>query len=155
MEKGFWRKTFTSASVYFAVLSTVIFVIKFFGVNSVFESSFSTVRMLLLFGFCIVMSIANTILPSEKLNGFAKLIIHAAFTYAGFFLLIFAPMEADNKYHASLAGIDYQEMNVMVVIGMVTIIYAICYGIWAAIHSKVTKKKNTKSEYKSLYRDKK
>ena len=155
MEKGFWKKTLSSASVYFAVLSTVIFIIKMFGVNSVFESSFSTVRMLLLYAFCITIAIANTILPSEKLNGFLKLIIHAVFTYAGFFLLIFAPMEADNKYHASLSGIEYEPINIMVIIGMVTIIYAICYGTWAAIHSKISKKKNTKSEYKSLYSSKK
>ena len=155
MEKGFWRKTFTSAAIYYAVVSTVIFIVKFFGVDSVFDSSFSTVRMLLLFGFCITMAIANTILPSEKLNGFAKLLIHAAFTYAGFFLLIFAPMEADNKHQAALAGGTYTPLNVFVMIGMVTVVYAICYGIWAAIHSKVSKKKNTKSEYKSLYRDKK
>ena len=155
MEKGFWRKTFTSAAIYYAVVSTVIFIVKLFGFDSVFDSSFSTVRMLLLFGFCITMAIANTILPSEKLNGFAKLLIHAAFTYAGFFLLIFAPMEADNKHHAALLGTTYTPINIFVMIGMLTVVYAICYGTWAAIHSKVSKKKNTKSEYKSLYRDKK
>jgi len=155
MKKGFWGKTFTSASVYFAVVSTVIFIVKFFGVDNAFDASFSTVRMLLLFGFCIIMAIANTILPSEKLNGFAKLMIHAAFTYAGFFLLIFAPMEADNKRLAALAGVNYTPINIFVMIGLVTVIYAICYGIWAIIHSKTSNAKNSKSAYKSLYSDKK
>ena len=155
MKKGFWRSIFTSSALYFTVASSVIFVIKLFGFDSVFDSSFSTVRMLLLLGFCITISVANTILPSEKLNGFAKLLIHASFTYAGFFLLIFAPMEADNKHQAALAGVTYTPINVFVMIGMVTAIYAICYGIWAAIHAKSSSAKNSKSAYKSLYSNKK
>jgi len=122
--------------------------------NSIYAPVFSVARMLMLLGFCIIFSIANTALSNDKLNGLYKLLLHAALTLGGFFTLIYAPMNADNKYQAKLNGTEYVPVNIFVAIGLVVIVYAVCYGIYAAIASKKNKKKNTKSEYKSVYRNK-
>ncbi len=156
MEKGYWKKIFIDTCIYFAVISVIVFTVKLvMAPANVYEQLFSVARMLTLLGFCMIMAIANRILGAEKLNSFAKLLLHAALTFAGFFLLIYAPMVADNEYQASLSSANYYPPNIFVVIGIVVAIYAVCYGIYFAVSSKKSKKKNTKSEYKSLYRDKK
>jgi len=155
MEKHYWKKILTSAAVYFAVISLFIFLVYIITAGtSIYAPVFSVARMLFVLGFCIVFSIANSFLSSDKLNGFYKLIIHGVLTIGGFFSLIYAPMTADGKYQASLNGLQYSGTNVFVAIGLVVVVYAICYGIYAAIASKKNKKKNTKSEYKSVYRNK-
>ncbi len=156
MEKGFWKKIVIDACVYFSVLAAVIFAVKLFMIQAnIYEQLFSVARMFTLLGFCMIMAIANRMLGIERLNSFAKLLIHAILTFAGFFLLVYAPMIADNEYQASLSSLKYSAPNIFVVIGIVAVIYAVCYGVYFAVSSKKNKKQNTKSEYKSLYRDKK
>ncbi len=156
MEKGFWKKVLVDSCVYFTAVSVVIFTVKLFMVQAnVYEQLFSVIRMFALLGFCVIMAIANRVLALNKLNSFSKLLVHAALTFAGFFLLIYAPTIADNEYQASLSSTQYSKPNIFVVIGLVVVVYAVCYGIYFAVSSKKSKKKNTRSEYKSLYRDKK
>lgn len=151
MEKGYWKKVFLSAAVYYAVISTFIFIVYLMGANSIYDPAFSVVRMLFALGFCLMFAIANSVLPSENLNGFWKLVIHAGLTIGGFLALVYAPMVADCKHQSP----EYTAPNVFVALGIVIVLYAIGYGIYFTISSKKAKKKNTKSEYKSLYRDKK
>ncbi len=151
MEKGYWKKIFLAAAAYYAVISTFIFIVYLMGSNSIYDPAFSVVRMLFTLGFCVIFAIANSFLPLEKLNGFWKLIIHAGLTVGGFLALIYAPMVADGKHQSP----EYTAPNVFVALGIVIVLYAIGYGIYFAISSKKAKKKNTKSEYKSLYRNKK
>ena len=155
MEKGFWKKVFTNTCIYFAVLLTVILIIYTVTAdNSIYEPTFSVFRTLMMLGFCIIFAIANRILASEKINGWIKLLSHFALTAAAFFIFIYAPMVADGKYRAGLANVTYKPLNLMVVIGLFIFVYAIAYGIYFAIATRKAKKKNVKSEYRSLYKDK-
>ena len=155
MEKHYWKKILTSAAIYFAVISLFIFIVYIItSGGSIYAPAFSVARMLFILCFCLVFSIANSFLSSDKLNGFYKLLIHGILTIGGFFSLIYAPMTADVKYQASLNGLQYSGANIFVAIGLVVIIYAVCYGTYSAIASKKNKKKNTRSEYKSVYRNK-
>ena len=155
MEKNYWKKVFTSSAIYFAVASAIIFLIQIVTSDHLYAAAFSATRMLFILGYCIVFSMANSFLSFDKIDGFWKLILHAVFTIGGFFALIYAPMNADNSYQLSLQDKQYVPSNIFVVIGLVIIVYAIGYGIYFIISSKVSKKKNAKEEYKSVYRNKK
>ena len=155
MEKHYWKKIFTSAALYYAIISLFIFIVYLLSAgDSIYAPNFPTSRLLLIMGFCIVFAIANSLLSSDKLNGFYKLLLHAAITIGGFFSLIYAPMIADNKYQAQLNGTVYVPVNIFVAIGLVIFVYAIAYGTYSIIASAKGKKKNAKAEYKSVYRNK-
>ena len=156
MKKGFWNKVFADACLYFTVAAAVIFVICLMMTTSnVYEQLFSAFRMLMLLGFCFVLSLANRLLASEKTNEFTKLLIHAVLTFSGFFLLIYKPLVDDNIYQAELASSSYVAPNIFVVFGIVAVVYSLIYGISFSIRSKENKTKNKNSEYKSVYKSSK
>jgi len=103
MEKHYWKKVFTSAAVYFSVVSAVIFIIQMVTSDHLYASAFSATRMLFVLAYCVIFSMANSFLSFPKLDGFWKLILHSVFTIGGFFALIYAPMNADNRYQLSLS----------------------------------------------------
>lgn len=155
MEKGFWKKILVNASIYFSIVSAVIFAVYLvLSQDGICAPVFSVFRMLMILCFCVMFAIANRILSSKELNSFWKLVIHSILTAAAFFTFIYAPMVADGKYQAEQSGVAYKNFNIFVIIGLFIVIYGIGYGIYFAISSKHNKKKNEKSEYKSLYRDK-
>ena len=130
MKKGFWNKVLADTCLYFTVASAVIFVIYLMmTVSNVYEQLFSAFRMLMLLGFCFVLSVANRSLESEKTNEFTKLLVHAVLTFSGFFLLIYKPLVDDNSYQAELASGSYVAPNIFVVFGIVAVIYSLIYGI--------------------------
>ena len=155
MKKGFWKRIFTNACVYFSVAITLVLIIyTFMAENSIYQPTFSVFRSLMLLCFCIMFSIANRILASKSLNGIAKLFLHYCLSIAAFLIFIYAPIVGDGKYYASLSGASYKPLNIFAIVGFVTFIYAIAYGIYFAISSKKAKKENVKSEYQSLYKNK-
>lgn len=155
MKKGFWKKITANACVCFAVVIALILIVyTFTSGDSVYAPTFSVFRSLMLLCFCLMFSIANSVLSSDKLNSIAKLILHYTITLAAFYIFIYAPMVGDGKYYASLTGSEYKPFNVFAIQGLFTIIYAIAYGVYFVISSKKAKKENVKSEYQSLYRNK-
>ena len=155
MEKGFWKRIFTNACIYFSVaIALILIVYVFTSEKSIYQPTFSVFRSLMLLCFCTMFSMANRVLAAKNLNGIAKLIVHFSLTFAAFMIFIYAPMVGDEKYRASLSNVTYKPLNVFVIVGLFIFVYAIAYGIYFAISSKKSKKENAKSEYKSLYKDK-
>lgn len=155
MEKGFWKKVFTNACVYFAVIIALILIVyTFTSGESIYKPTFSVIRTLMLLCFCIMFSMANRLLSAKNLNGIAKLLLHFLLTIAAFLIFIYAPLVGDEKYRASLRGVTYKPLNIFAIIGVFIFIYAIAYGIYFVISSKKAKKENVKSEYQSLYKNK-
>jgi hypothetical protein len=108
--------------------------------------------MLALLGFCIAFAVANHVLSSQKLNGGWKLFLHASITLGSFLAFIYAPLVGDGKYQAGNVG--YKAPNILVMIGIFAIVYAVAYGIYLIISSKMKATQNTKKEYKPVYNKK-
>lgn len=138
--KAFWDKILRPACVYFTLM-TLLYAA---GVYAIYGQSsnggaLSSLRVLLVLVFALILSTANSLFRIQKLNAALRLLAHAAVSGVGFWLCLVRPLDLEGS--GELMGL---------------LIYFVVYAAVALVvilhRSQTAKKNNRESEYTSVYK---
>lgn len=138
--KAFWNKIARPACVYFTLM-TLLYAAGNYAVygNGADGGALSSLRVLLLAVFSLILSTANLLLANKKLSVVVRVPIHAAITGLGFLLCLVKPLALEGSGE---------------LIGM--LIYFVVYAVTAlivALHrNNVAKKNDREAEYTSVFK---
>ncbi len=127
------------------LIHTCIYCTVLFGAFMLFvlicdETSFVTVSYFLILSFCAFLALANVIFANANLSIWWRSVIHAALTFSGFYLCIFA------RY--SNIGTPRESLTRFAVLAI--LLYAIVFGTFLAIRHAKQKRAEAK-RYQGVY----
>lgn len=136
--KGFIKKLFVSACIYFsAIMLVYIIIASIINVNEprlLLEAS----RVILFFVFAFMLAAANTVYSVKSLSGGLRLVIHFAIMLLAFYTCLMLPLSL--RTSGNFVGIV-----------LFSILYFVIFGIWTLIRSRYRKNKQVNEQYKSQF----
>lgn len=127
-------------SLYFTVFTLFLYIL-----GAVFSSGTSnmipTLRtVLIIFGFSLVLNLANMLLSSKKLSLPLRIAMHFVILALAFYVLVI-----------NASDFDMKGSTTMILMLVYAVIYAVICAIVLSVKSAVKKSKIEASEYKSIY----
>ena len=127
----------------YTVLCLILLVTSAIASDSLTVTYVDTVRFFLLLPFGISLTLAAWVRRSDKLTTGAKVGLHALATLGGFYLFCYLPYQVRTKP----AG-----MQVLIILLLVVILYAVAMGIYAAVTAKTRQRQVDDTPYESQFR---
>ena len=127
----------------YTVLCLILLVTSAIASDSLTVTYVDTVRFFLLLPFGISLTLAAWVRRSDKLSTGAKVGLHALATLGGFYLFCYLPYQVRTKP----AG-----MQVLIILLLVAVLYAVVMGIYAAVTAKTRQRQVDDTPYESQFR---
>ena len=137
--KDLIKKILTHSCIYFSFIMLFYIIIQ--AIVNVGDDTLylDAVRSILFFVFSLLLAIANIIYCKVKIPGYARLIIH-------YLICIFA------AYCCFFVILDMRASQVLVGIALLSAVWAMIMGIWAAVSSRYRKNKQALKVYESKFK---
>lgn len=129
----------------FTVLCLILLVTSSIAADSLTINYVDTVHFFLLLPFGLCLTLAAWVRRSDKLSAGAKCGLHPLAFLGGFYFFCYLPYQLRTEPSA---------MQVLIILLLVVLLYAITMGIYAAVTVKLRRKKLDDTPYESQYRKK-
>ncbi len=126
----------------YTVLCLILLVTSAIASASLTITYVDSVRFFLLLPFGLCLTLAAWVRKSDKLSAGAKCALHPLTFLSSFYLFCYLPYQI----RTNPSG-----MQVLIILLLVALIYAIAMGIYAAVHAKMRQKKIDDTPYESRF----
>ena len=127
----------------YTVLGLILLVSSAIASDSLTITYVDTVRFFLLLPFGLCLTLAAWVRRSPKLSGGTKVGLHALITLGGFYLFCYLPYQVRTKPSG---------MQILIILLLTVVLYALVMGIFAAVTAKTRQKKQDSVPYESQFR---
>ena len=127
----------------YTILCLIMLVISAIASDSLTVTYVDTVRFFLLLPFGLCLTLATKVRLSPALSAGAKVGLHALAVLGGFYLFCYLPYQVRTKPSG---------MQVLIILLLAMILYAIVMGICAAVTAKTRQQKVDDTPYESQFR---
>ena len=127
----------------YTVLGLILLISSAIASDSLTITYVDTVRFFLLLPFGLCLTLSAWVRRSEKLGSGAKVGLHALSTLGGFYLFCYLPYQVRTRPSG---------MQVLIILLLAVILYALTMGIYAAATAKSRRRKLDSVPYESQFR---
>ena len=136
-----FKRIVNTACITFSAVAVFYSVAMYFTYMSLSDTvNLDAYRLMMFFPFAILFALGNEILFSMPIPKWGRILIHYPIIVAGFYLFVYAP---------AVQGVPVSESNLLVIIVLLSAIYAIVMAVGALIRRLIYRKEKKAQEIKA------